>query len=421
MPSPFLTIPRARSVIWPGSQQTMGQLLDQNKLTCKLLRQAADNAENEQVRAAAEVLLVDRERQIREYIDAGNIPRNIDEAAAVKIDDNGSKATIRELWYKHNGRMDWERLHSLMGETTDAQIRAACVILLGFHYQTERQKILDGKGPLVVTSPMNSYLLNKTESYLVREGVVIGAVLGLCVAYLLWYAYKAFFVYDDSSLADLNWLAWVVIGIGALLIFIVGYFVVIKPLEKLVSYIDSKVVSYKKGFEGEDRVVEALRESLDGSCHIFRNIHFNGRKEDVDIVLVSPWGVFAIEVKNYSGHFEYLGADFFEKKKGGVEKVGDKDNPIVQAKRNAAAVKEFLDPEFNRNKERPYVEPIIVWANPEIVVRRQKRVDSQDLRNKEIKNWRIEDLSFELDSIRCKNSLSEKAQREIIEKLEKCY
>ena len=29
--SPFLTIPRARSMIWPGSQQTMGELLDQDK------------------------------------------------------------------------------------------------------------------------------------------------------------------------------------------------------------------------------------------------------------------------------------------------------------------------------------------------------------------------------------------------------
>lgn len=50
--SPFLTIPRARSMIWPGSQQTMGELLDQDKFSCK----------------------------IREYID---------EAFAVKVADNG--------------------------------------------------------------------------------------------------------------------------------------------------------------------------------------------------------------------------------------------------------------------------------------------------------------------------------------------
>ena len=74
MSSPFLTIPRARSMIWPGSQQTMGELLDQDKLTCKMLRQAFAKAENEQVRKAAEVLLVDRERKIREYIDGGNSP-----------------------------------------------------------------------------------------------------------------------------------------------------------------------------------------------------------------------------------------------------------------------------------------------------------------------------------------------------------
>ena len=61
MSSPFLTIPRARNMIWPGSQQTMGELLDQNMRTCK----------------------------IREYIDGGNFPRNIDEAVAVKVADNG--------------------------------------------------------------------------------------------------------------------------------------------------------------------------------------------------------------------------------------------------------------------------------------------------------------------------------------------
>ncbi|WP_308603057.1 hypothetical protein [uncultured Fibrobacter sp.] len=85
------------------------------------------------------------------------------------------------------------------------------------------------------------------------------------------------------------------------------------------------------------------------------------------------------------------------------------------------ALKGFLDPEFNRNKDNAFVEPILVWANPEIKVYRQRRNDSQELRSEEIKNWRVEDLSFELDSIRCKKLLSEKAQREIIKKLEKCY
>ena len=421
MPSPFLTIPRARSVIWPGSQQTMGELLDQDKLTSKMLRQVADCAENEQARAAAEVLLADRENKIREYIDGGNLPRNIDEAVAVKIDDNGNKETIKSLWYKNNGRMNWERLHTLMGETQDSQLRAACVILLDYHYHIERQKILDGKGPLVVTSPKNSYLFGKTEQYLIWEGVFVGSILGLGVAYLLWLAYKAIFECDFTPFTNLNWIAWVILAVLAILTIVVSNYTIVKFLLWVIDFIDAKVVSFKKGFEGEDRVVEALRESLDGSCHIFRNLHFNGRKEDVDIALVSPWGVFAIEVKNYSGKYEYSGSDFFVKEKKGYKRIDDKSNPIIQAKRNAAELKEFLDPEFNRNKDYPFVEPIIVWANPEIVVRRQKRMDSQESYKKEIRNWRIEDISFELDSIRCKKSLSEKAQREIIEKLEKCY
>ncbi|WP_369832895.1 nuclease-related domain-containing protein [Fibrobacter intestinalis] len=239
--------------------------------------------------------------------------------------------------------------------------------------------------------------------------------------YLLWFANKVLFEYDFIPLANWNWFAWLIAAVIVVLLLAVGYFVIIRPLEKLIDYLDNKVASYKKGFEGEDHVVDALRESLDGRCHVFRNLHFNGRKEDVDVVLVSPWGVFAIEVKNYSGHFEYSGTEFFEKRKSGLVKVCEDSNPILQAKRNAVALKGFLDPEFNRNKDNAFVEPILVWANPEIKVYRQKRNDSQALCDKEIKNWRIEDLSFELDSIRCKKQLSEKAQREIIKKLEKCY
>lgn len=137
--------------------------------------------------------------------------------------------------------------------------------------------------------------------------------------------------------------------------------------------------------------------------------------------LVSPWGVFAIEVKNRSGTSEYSGSDFCEKRKSGYENVADDSNPIKQARRNAAALKEFLDPDFNRNKEHTFVEPIVVWANPEIKVYRKKPAEPQDPHGQETKCWRIEDLSFELDSIRCKKHLSEKARREIIKKLEGCY
>lgn len=220
---------------------------------------------------------------------------------------------------------------------------------------------------------------------------------------------------------NLNLIAWVFIAIIAVLTLIAGYFILIKPLEKIIDFLDSKAISFKKGFEGENNVVDALRESLDGSCHIFRNLHFNGRKEDVDIALVSPWGVFAIEVKNRFGAFEYSGSDFYEKRKSGYKKVDDKFNPIKQGIRNAVALKKFLGSEFNRNKDHAFVEPIVVWANPEIEVYRRKQTEFQNPHNQEIKCWRIENLSFELDSIRCKKTLSEKAQIEIIKKLEKCY
>ncbi len=58
------------------------------------------------------------------------------------------------------------------------------------------------------------------------------------------------------------------------------------------------------GLEGENKAL-ALLSSLPESCHVFTNllIPYDGKTSETDLVVVSPGGLFVIEVKNYVGCF----------------------------------------------------------------------------------------------------------------------
>jgi hypothetical protein len=58
--------------------------------------------------------------------------------------------------------------------------------------------------------------------------------------------------------------------------------------------------TFEQGREGEERVVNSLANSLGAGWYIFRNFVLPADNEDIDVVLVGPGGVYAIEVENYS-------------------------------------------------------------------------------------------------------------------------
>ncbi|MEW5717448.1 MAG: NERD domain-containing protein [Chloroflexota bacterium] len=56
--------------------------------------------------------------------------------------------------------------------------------------------------------------------------------------------------------------------------------------------------NFRSGREGEETVAEKIRCAIDNRWTIFRNLHLPGHKDDLDIVLVGPGGVWAVEVKS---------------------------------------------------------------------------------------------------------------------------
>ena len=102
---------------------------------------------------------------------------------------------------------------------------------------------------------------------------------------------------------------------------------------------------YLSGSIGEYRVLRWLKKEVPDGSVIFTSVRVHERMES-DIVVVSPIGVFIIEVKNYNGDIE--GSDGKENwilhktgRKGGhyTAKVR---NPQLQLKRNTFIVAEFL-------------------------------------------------------------------------------
>ena len=55
--------------------------------------------------------------------------------------------------------------------------------------------------------------------------------------------------------------------------------------------------TFEQGREGEERVVNSLVNSLGQGWYIFRNFVLPTKEDDIDVVLVGPGGIYAIEVR----------------------------------------------------------------------------------------------------------------------------
>ncbi len=88
----------------------------------------------------------------------------------------------------------------------------------------------------------------------------------------------------------------IVIAINLLIAAVVGLWIFRKTKQQFARWKNSR-----RGRLGENAVVETIRAAVDNHWTIFRNLHLPDRKDDIDIALVGPGGVWALEVKAFSG------------------------------------------------------------------------------------------------------------------------
>ncbi len=414
----FMQSHQARNIKWNDGLRTIGEMLDDGSMTLEMLQTGMSN-ENEQIKAACTILKAERENQIKEYIATNGLPRNLDEARTVvwPYDRRTQKPgwTIGQLLDTHIISQD--DLNYAIRQHWNEQVYRACVIILSNMLNIENKKILSGNGPLAMSVNRSSFMSEEGEVAIYKRGFWIGLVFALWIVFALGdVCYLAYHIIEKNligGLIGLNWLSWIVIIVGVAF----GSFAIIKILNLTVfRHIDNlelDIKHHKQGQIGEDKVADAFRESLDGSCHIFRNYHIDGKKQDIDEILLSPWGVFAIEIKNYNGVFELRGNEFYRKIGKKFIKEKDKRNPIKQASGNAIDLKRVLEPILSANNCRAWVTAVLIWANSDVT--------SYD-KDCSIDVWKIKDLPRKLDALKQgQQKISEKCYKEIEQKLMKSY
>ncbi len=99
--------------------------------------------------------------------------------------------------------------------------------------------------------------------------------------------------------------------------------------------------SYRTGSEGEHRVVERMLDVLDDQWTIFRNLDLCNGEGDIDVVLVGPGGIWAFEVKNYTGNFRVVNGRWYnETSNGHMARV--RWGPGAQVLNNARRLHAYL-------------------------------------------------------------------------------
>ena len=158
-------------------------------------------------------------------------------------------------------------------------------------------------------------------------------------------------------------------------------------------------------YAARDISVRRIVQALDGHWYLFRNLSLPGRnKGDLDLVLVGPPGVWALEVKNLHGEYRNTG-DIWEWKNGKNWKAAPV-SPSTQAQNGAYRLKNFL----KADRVNVFVHTAVIWANPE---------SQLTVENPSVTVWQFDRLADELGNIWQGEKLSELERNKIIEKLSK--
>ncbi len=130
-------------------------------------------------------------------------------------------------------------------------------------------------------------------------------------------------------------------------------------------------VNYILGERGENDVAQSLGTVLDDRYTLIRNLVLPGEKTDIDGVLVGPFGVLVLEVKNFNSRdiYECEGDRWFYRKPGQRDRAPMEKSPTKQAQSNRDRLRRYLVKHDLRGIP---VNALVVISNPKAEVRFKK-------------------------------------------------
>ena len=207
-------------------------------------------------------------------------------------------------------------------------------------------------GPEVVEG--SQYLEERERESLIEGSMLVGSALAFAVMFAAALVQTIFsYIIPQLNSGNIVGVIFVVLFSGVGLTLIGGY--LFRRIRRLLqSYRDFRI-----GREGEDEVVERLRTTLDNCWTIFRNLHLPGHSDDIDIVLVGPCGVWAVEVKSSRFTIKIEGRKWELQVKG--RWTAARNNPSDQITAKARLLNDFL----KRQGITRWVERAIALASPQ--------------------------------------------------------
>jgi len=412
-----MTLEEARAVRWlRNNPRPLGELLDEGFLDEKRLEWAARRAYNRQLKEAAGVLLA----WLREQRASAEKPTPARRHPAESVPALDAGITVEQArstpwpFRPYRGqpmgslvdtrRLSLKDLAYAVETAWDGRVHRAAAVLLALRLNQAVEEPPPSAGPLKVVSGGQSFAQRRELFLMMMQGFLLGVLASGLVALAIWAIPRLPGPEAGRAVVEA---VRSPIGIAALLIALILMALAIwLPrflLDQVLNRIEREADAYRKGQEGEERVVEAMRQALDGNWTLFRNVRLPGRsKADIDLVLVGPPGVWAIEVKTLAGEYRNIGEHW--ERRVGNHWVLLKRSPSRQAQGNAVRLANFL----RADGVRQWVNPLVVWADPESAVIVETPM---------VPVWALEQFPEELGNVWQARRVEESVLERIVEKL----
>lgn len=130
-------------------------------------------------------------------------------------------------------------------------------------------------------------------------------------------------------------------------------------------YLFNKQFVIRYGLRGEKKTLQLLKQ-LSDDFHVFNNVYISSEKgnAEIDILVLSPDGCLAIEVKNHVGEISgYIDDRFWKQTKTGKygrKYIHELYNPTKQVKKQVFKLSFYLK-EIGKSV---WIQPVVYFANP---------------------------------------------------------
>lgn len=411
-----MNIEEARKVLWLKSNpRPIGELLNEGYLNQSRLEWASEKAYDPALKEAAKLLLNWQKNSASQAVSDKKtaLPSGIQLPSGASLDQaHATSWPFSPFKGQPMGMLVETKQVSIkdlgfaIENAWDERVRKAAMVLMLVRLDQVIKEPEEPAGFLNVVSGGKSYAEYKQDQLTLIQGILFGVFLTLSIVGAATAFIKQPSNQTGKSLSDVLASPSGIIGLIIVIIFFAGLIWLTSFLtDKTMNRIEKQKENYRRGEEGENRIVESMGQVLDGNWSLFRNIILPGRKKtDLDAVLVGPSGVWVLEVKTFSGTYRNIGEQW-EYRIGNKWKLYGK-SPSRQAKNNAVRLSEF----FKADNISQWVTPAVIWANQESPL---------TIENPAVAVWQYNRLPDELGNIWHGEKLSETERNKIADKLSK--